>query len=188
MLPDVTALKIVPKTGDDKNFKNGIFDIEEDSATNTVVEYSKDLIDTATALTGGKEGSIRPFYNLPNIIDIEFAGPMGSKVDGFLPAVLTNVQVDYTGGQKFSTHEDGQPMHMQMVLNFLEIRILTLNNYELVRADDVTIGSSGGNLAKQGTEYNESVLDRNSLSNQKEVQAQTGINPGGPGSGPGGSR
>ncbi len=189
MLPDVTALKILPKTGDDKNFKKGIFDIEEDSATGKVVEYSKDLIDTATALTGGEKGSIRPFYNLPNIIDIEFAGPMGSKVDGFLPAVLTNVQVDYTGGQKFSTHEDGQPMHIQMVLNFLEIRILTLNNYELVRADDVTIGSSGGgNLDKQGTEINESVLDRNSLATQKEVQAQTGINPGGPGSGFGGSR
>ena len=50
-------------------------------------------------------------------------------------------------------------MHIQMVLNFLEIRILTLNNYELVRADDVTIGKAS---QKQDFTYEDSVLDKQS--------------------------
>ena len=145
MLPDVTALRIIakkdPKTG--KKI-DGMFDIEE-AEDGKFKEYSKTAIDTASQLTGGKDSSIRPFYNLPNIIDIEFAGPMGSKVDGFLPAVLSNVQVDYTGGQKFSTFYDGMPSHIQLTLNFAEIKVMTLGNYDMIKASavgDSTFGST----------------------------------------------
>lgn len=72
------------------------------------------------------------YFNYPNVFEIFFEGPMGSKVDGFLPAVCTNAQVDYTGGQKFSTFHDGQPVHIQLTLNFLEIKTLTLGNYEQI--------------------------------------------------------
>ena len=72
------------------------------------------------------------YFNYPNVFEITFEGPMGSKVDGFLPAVCTNAQVDYTGGQKFSTFEDGQPVHIQLTLNFLEIKTMTLGNYESI--------------------------------------------------------
>jgi len=72
------------------------------------------------------------YFNYPNVFEISFEGPMGSKVDGFLPAVCTNAQVDYTGGQKFSTFADGNPVHIQLTLNFLEIKTMTLGNYESI--------------------------------------------------------
>ena len=70
------------------------------------------------------------YLNYPYIFNIRFEGPLGNKIDGFLPAVCANAQVDYAGGQKFSTHNDGQPMHLQLTLNFLEIQTMTLGNYE----------------------------------------------------------
>jgi hypothetical protein len=72
------------------------------------------------------------YFNYPNVFDIRFEGPLGDKIDGFLPAVCTNAQVDYTGGQKFSTFADGQPVHIQLTLNFLEIKTMTLGNYESI--------------------------------------------------------
>ncbi len=75
------------------------------------------------------------YYGYPNVFDIYFSGPMADKIDGFLPAVCTNAQVDYTGGQKFSTFYDGMPNHIQLTLNFLEIKTMTLANYEDVRAE-----------------------------------------------------
>lgn len=75
------------------------------------------------------------FFNYPNIFRIYFAGPISNKVDGFLPTVCTNAQVDYAGGQKFSTFEDGQPVHIQLTLNFVEIKVLTLGNYDKIRAE-----------------------------------------------------
>tara|TARA_B100000927_G_scaffold269516_1_gene244988 strand:- start:135 stop:623 length:489 start_codon:yes stop_codon:yes gene_type:complete len=85
-----------------------------------------------------KDVEVNPsYFNYPNIFDIYFAGPLGDKIDGFLPAVCTNAQVDYTGGQKFSTFADGQPVHIQLTLNFLEIKVMTLGNYETVKAGAV---------------------------------------------------
>ena len=72
------------------------------------------------------------YLNYPNVFDISFKGPLGKRIDGFLPAVCTNAQVDYSGGQKFSTFVDGQPVHIQLTLNFLEITALTVGNYESI--------------------------------------------------------
>ena len=92
---------------------------------------------TTLALGRGKEQTIdgdtnASYFNYPNVFEISFEGAMKSHVDGFLPAVCTNAQVDYTGGQKFSTFHDGQPIHIQLTLNFLEIKTLTLGNYESI--------------------------------------------------------
>ena len=73
------------------------------------------------------------YFNYPNVFEIYFDGPLGKQIDGFLPAVCTNAQVDYTGGQKFSTFADGQPVHIQLTLNFLEIKVMSLGNYESIR-------------------------------------------------------
>ena len=81
------------------------------------------------------------YFNYPNVFEISFEGPMGSKVDGFLPAVCTNAQVDYTGGQKFSTFADGNPVHIQLTLNFLEIKTMTLGNYEEISPTAVYDGN-----------------------------------------------
>jgi len=74
------------------------------------------------------------YYNYPNMFEIYFSGPIADKIDGFLPAYCTNAQVDYTGGQKFSTFDDGMPVHVQLTLNFLEVKAMTLGNYRHISA------------------------------------------------------
>ena len=92
----------------------------------------------------GKDGDTNSsYFNYPNVFEISFYGKMGNKVDGFLPAVCTNAQVDYTGGQKFSTFADGQPVHIQLTLNFLEIKTMTLGNYEKVRDPNSKVATQG---------------------------------------------
>ena len=99
------------------------------------------------------------YLNYPNVFDISFKGPVSKRVDGFLPAVCTNAQVDYSGGQKFSTFVDGQPVHIQLTLNFLEISVLTVGNYEGVsnvgpgglKKDD-SIGNKGSEELKDQEE------------------------------------
>ena len=84
------------------------------------------------------------YFNYPNVFRIYFSGPMSKHVDGFLPCVCQNAQVDYTGGQKFSVMEDGMPNHIQLTLTFAEIKIMTLGNYERIRAgvsNDPQLGS-----------------------------------------------
>ena len=53
------------------------------------------------------------YFNYQNIFEIYFEGQLfRNKIDGFLRlAVCANAQVDYTGGQKFSTFSDGQGSH-----------------------------------------------------------------------------
>ena len=93
------------------------------------------------ALVGAEQGALieqqlkedninASWFNYPNVFDISFVGPLGNKIDGFLPAVCASAQVDYTGGQKFATFDDGQPVKIQLTLNFLEIKAMTLGNYE----------------------------------------------------------
>lgn len=104
----------------------------------------------ANMLAGVKIGEESPesqnaaYFNYPNVFRIYFSGPMSAHVDGFLPCVCQNAQVDYAGGQKFSVMEDGMPNHIQLNLTFAEIKIMTLGNYERIRAgvsNDPQLGS-----------------------------------------------
>tara|TARA_B100000287_G_scaffold417902_1_gene454204 strand:+ start:28 stop:1311 length:1284 start_codon:yes stop_codon:yes gene_type:complete len=111
--------------------------------------YSDEAITSAMFGEGeGKEGNAASinasYFNYPNIFHIYYHGPMASKVDGFLPAVCTNAQVDYTGGQKFTTYHDGMPVHMQLTLNFLEIKTMSLGNYNAIKSSavDGNVGST----------------------------------------------
>ena len=92
------------------------------------------------------------------MFEIFFEGPMGDKIDGFLPAVCSNAQVDYTGGQKFSTFADGQPVHIQLTLNFLEIKVMTLGNYDAIKAATMTIDWKNKGMGDPG--QNMSIVDR----------------------------
>lgn len=85
----------------------------------------------ANGLDTDEEGN---FFDYPNVFDISFSGPLGDQIDGFLPSVCTNAQVDHTGGQKFSAYEDGVPIKTTLTLQFQEIRILHQQNYNAVRA------------------------------------------------------
>ena len=113
-------------------------------------------------------------FMYPNVFDIEFVGPLKFNIDGFLPAVCTNAQVDYSGGQKFSTHADGMPTKIQLTLNFLEIQSMSLNNYATIAAkslskgEDRTLGmTTPSELNKTnkpgvfGSERNKAIIDNN---------------------------
>ena len=101
--------------------------------------------DNASEISGPQKADTASYFNYPNIFQIYFSGPIANKIDGFLPAVCTNAQVDYTGGQKFSTFYDGMPSHIQLTLNFAEIKVMTLGNYDMIKASavgDSTFGST----------------------------------------------
>lgn len=84
------------------------------------------------------------YFNYPSIVDLYFDGPLASKVDGFLPAVITGCEVNHTGGLKFSTYEDGQPIKTDLTLSIREIRIMSQQNYRAIAAQTV-----GGDLEKR---------------------------------------
>lgn len=107
------------------------------------------------------------YFNYPNVFDIYYSGAIARHVDGFLPAVCTNAQVDYTGGQKFSTFEDGMPIHIQLTLNFLEIKVMSLGNYNSIQA------SGQGSLGSYQTYIDgESVHNQSSLTGQDMTDAE----------------
>jgi hypothetical protein len=116
------------------------------------------------------------FFNYPNIFDISFNGPIKDRVDGFLPAVCTKCDVDHTGGQKFSVYEDGQPVKSTMTLEFMEIRLMTQNNYQtlspvsnkggllklkeggsIIEGDRMTLGDLKNNYTELGTSLKKNI-------------------------------
>tara|TARA_Y100001938_G_C8059604_1_gene416410 strand:+ start:65 stop:1405 length:1341 start_codon:yes stop_codon:yes gene_type:complete len=141
MLPDTGSLKYNRKFSIKHNKNPG----EEDSGLSvvrTTLDGSENLDDADLFITDNQ--GIQNVFMYPNIFDIQFVGPLTNNIDGFLPAVCTNAQVDYSGGQKFSTHQDGMPTKIQLTLNFLEIQIMTLNNYDYISATSL----SGDDLIK----------------------------------------
>ena len=139
----------------------------------------KEIYKKATAVGGSKEVASQSgdtnssYFNYPNVFEISFNGKMGKKVDGFLPAVCTNAQVDYTGGQKFSTFADGQPVHIQLTLNFLEIKTMTLGNYEATR------GTNGFDMADPSSTFNDASSGKIKGENQFEKNFKSWINKNG---------
>jgi len=103
------------------------------SVTNEDGEITMVHIDDVKKEDSDKAEVNASYFNYPNVFEIWFEGNLGDNIDGFLPCVCTNAQVDYTGGQKFSTFTDGMPVHIQLTLNFLEIKTMTLGNYEAIR-------------------------------------------------------
>lgn len=118
------------------------FGISTKDIKNSVVKAGATFLESPSADQSvnvddqSNDSYIKPFFNLPNVFDISFAGPIEKYVDGFLPAVCTNAQVDYTGGQKFGTRHDGSPNRIQLTLNFLEINILSLGNYQSIASTE----------------------------------------------------
>lgn len=96
------------------------------------------------------------FFSFPNVFDIYFDGPVGNKIDGFLPAVCTSAEVNYSGGQKFATHYDGQPVKIGLSLSFQEIRVMTRRNYKQISS--YLHDNSGANIIDNTSE---SLIDSN---------------------------
>ena len=134
MLPDTGSLKFNRKIDINHNKNPG----EEDSGLTAKITTLDDKPTEGADLFIADAQGIQNVFMYPNIFDIQFVGPLTNNIDGFLPAVCTNAQVDYSGGQKFSTHQDGMPTKIQLTLNFLEIQIMTLNNYDYISATSLS--------------------------------------------------
>ena len=68
-------------------------------------------------------------FNTPNTWDIGIYGKSQAVLEGFERCVLTNVTVNYGGGQKFAIFRDGNPVKTTMSLQFSETSIITQGNY-----------------------------------------------------------
>lgn len=108
-----------------------------------------------TTETGGRERN-ELFFSFPNVFDVYFDGPVGTKIDGFLPAVCTSAEVNYSGGQKFATHYDGQPVKINLSLSFQEIRVMTRRNYKEISS--FLHDGEGANIIDN---TNDSIVDAN---------------------------
>ena len=75
------------------------------------------------------------YFNYPNVVDVYFDGPIGAKVDGFMPMVIESVEINHTGGLQFSSYEDGQPIVTDISITMKEIRILSQQNYNAIAAE-----------------------------------------------------
>lgn len=80
--------------------------------------------------TNSAEEFTQNYFNIPNLFEIEYVGPIADKVDGFLPAFLTACNVTYNGGGKMETFVDGTPLIIDMTLSFQENVIMSQQIYE----------------------------------------------------------
>ena len=129
---------------------------EEAEMVNRIIYYFRTamLPDTFPAW-GASTANSENFFNYPNIFDVEYQGPIATKLDGFLPMVCTQCNVNHAGGLKFSTYHDGQPIKTTMQLAFLELKILTQESYqELSPLGDPSIKSSQSIVIEQARQRN----------------------------------
>ena len=83
------------------------------------------------------------YFNLPNSVNIEWVGAIKKRIDGFLPSFITNVSVQYNGGNKLETFGDGMPLVVDMNLSFVENVLMTQENYQ-----SLTVSSKKVDLKK----------------------------------------
>lgn len=71
------------------------------------------------------------FMVYPPQWNISYRGEIADKIEGYLPGMIcTGMNVDYTGGQKFTAFADGYPTRVTMGLNLTETKILSRQNYK----------------------------------------------------------
>lgn len=128
------TFSFVPRSAAEANQVNQIIHIIRDSMLPDTFNS------TISSTISGKNVEVTAadgYFNYPSIVDMYFDGPLASKIDGFLPAVITGCEVNHTGGLKFSTYEDGQPIKTDLTLSIREIRIMSQQNYRAIAAQTV---------------------------------------------------
>jgi hypothetical protein len=72
------------------------------------------------------------FIKSPKIFQLEYRKGAGKHpfLNSFLPMALTNVSVNYTGSNTYSTYYDGTPVHIAMQLDFQELNPLYTEDYD----------------------------------------------------------
>lgn len=107
---------------------------DEAKVVNQIIYYFRTamLPDTFGSSENSKAES---FFNYPNVFDVELEGPVSETIDGFLPMVCTQCDVQhFGGGTPNTTFYDGNPVHTTMTLQFLEIKILSQESYQQIAA------------------------------------------------------
>jgi len=102
-----------------------------------------DTFQLAQSLGKDAEEFSENYFNLPNSVNIEWVGAIKERIDGFLPSFITNVSVQYNGGNKLETFSDGMPLVVDMNLSFVENVLMTQENYQ-----SLTVSSKKVDLKK----------------------------------------
>ena len=74
--------------------------------------------------------AVENYFNFPNIFDVSYEGPISKVLDGFLPMVCTQCEVDHFNGGRVATFIEGQPVSTKMTVAFQEIKILSQESYQ----------------------------------------------------------
>ena len=93
-----------------------------------------------------EDSSIENYFNYPNIFDVEWEGPIGDVVEGFLPMMCTKCDVDHFNGGKVAVFTGGQPISTKMSLSFIEIKALTQETYQQISPLGQDIGGGTPSL------------------------------------------
>lgn len=72
------------------------------------------------------------FISSPSVYQLEYrsGGNKHPFLNTFKPCALTDISVNYTGSNTYSTYDDGTPVHMQMSLTFKEINPVYAEDYD----------------------------------------------------------
>ena len=82
----------------------------------------------SSASDQGQSNIVSNYYNYPNVFDIRWRGPISNTMEGFMPCVLTSVDVTYSD-PRLGTFHDGSPLSTELKLSFQELLIVTQQNY-----------------------------------------------------------
>lgn len=87
---------------------------------------------------GGAEGV---FISAPHIFQLTYMKGDGSHpfLNRFLPMALTNMSVNYTGSNTYSTFYDGTPTHIKVEVLFKELNPIYREDYDEL-GDDYSVG------------------------------------------------
>jgi len=127
----VAVNPIEEKLFDTVQFRNHNFDFEFHPSTESEAREVNRIIYWLKMGMLPNFGQARKsaLFNTPNTWDIGIYGKSQDVLEGFERCVLTNVTVNYGGGQKFAIFRDGNPVKTTMSLQFSETRIITQGNY-----------------------------------------------------------
>ena len=90
--------------------------------------FKKSMTPSNSATTG----AAGVFIKSPQIFQLEYKKGSGKHpfLNSFLPMALTNVAVNYTGSNTYTTYYDGTPVHITMQLDFQELNPLYTEDYD----------------------------------------------------------
>lgn len=119
--------------------------VEEAEIVNRII-YSFRTAMLPDTFGSDQDSSIENYFNYPNIFDVEWEGPIGDVVEGFLPMMCTKCDVDHFNGGKVAVFTGGQPISTKMSLSFIEIKALTQETYQQISPLGQDIGGGTPSL------------------------------------------